>query len=111
MFPMGEALPGWPRCLGREEAASYLGVSVSTFDAEVKSGYWPGPDRRGAKGGRVTWDRLLLDATQDRHSRLKTGTPKPEDVDAQEYESNAWKDRINATAPQHRPQGRHQTAR
>lgn len=65
-------LPGWPRCLGREEAASYLGVSVSTFDDEVKAGYWPPAKRRGLKGGRLTWDRLLIDAFEDRRSGLHT---------------------------------------
>lgn len=104
------ALPGWPRCLGREQAAEYLSVSVSTFDAEVKAGYWPGPDRRGLKGGRVTWDRALLDATQDRHSQLKMTPAEPEDVPPL-HEVDAWKERIDATAQNQRTQGRQQAAR
>jgi predicted DNA-binding transcriptional regulator AlpA len=51
-------------------AAEYLGVSASTFDAEVRSGLWPAPQRRGAKGGRLTWDRHLIDAWADRLSGI-----------------------------------------
>jgi hypothetical protein len=29
-------LPGWPRCLGREQASAYLGVPVDTVDVEVR---------------------------------------------------------------------------
>jgi hypothetical protein len=108
---VADQLPGWPRCLSRDEAAAYLGVSPGTFDAEVRAGYWPKPDRRGAKGGRVTWDRLLLDATQDRHSRLKMGNSEPEDLEATPNEVDAWKERIHATAPQQRPQRHPQAPR
>ncbi len=59
-----------PRYLSRTEAAAYLGVSVETFDEEVRSGQWPPARRRGAKGSRVTWDRVLLDAFADRDSGL-----------------------------------------
>jgi len=104
-------LPGWPRCLGREEAASYLGVSVSTFDAEVKSGYWPGPERRGAKGGRLTWDRLLIDAFVDRRSGLQApsvGAHDPSQVAAMMQtaaEEAALNGVLNAP-PCHRPKHR-----
>jgi len=57
-----------PRYLDRRQAAAYLGVSTSTFDEEVEAGQWPQPRRRGAKGGRYTWDRKLLDSFADRHS-------------------------------------------
>ena len=50
------------KILSREEAARYVGVSVDAFDVEVAAGLWPGPRRRGGKGGRLTWDRALLDA-------------------------------------------------
>lgn len=107
----GAPLPGWPRCLGRMQAAAYLGVSVDTFDAEVKAGYWPGPDRRGAKGGRLTWDRALLDATQDRHSRLKVEPGGPVAVEPIEHEVDAWKERTRGTIPQQRPERHPQAPR
>lgn len=39
----GGTLPGWPLMLRREMAAHYLGMSPSTFDAEVKAGRIPAP--------------------------------------------------------------------
>ena len=96
-------LPHWPRCLTREQAAAYLGVSVATFKAELKTGRWPGPDNRGAKGGVHTWDRLLLDAAQDRHSKLIADPTTLADDGPPAYESDVWKERINATAPHQRP--------
>lgn len=63
-------LPGWPRYLTRAQAAAYLGVSRRTFDLEVRSGVWPGPLRRGPKGGLRTWDRAALDAAADALSSL-----------------------------------------
>ena len=53
--------PNWPLYLSREEASRYLGVSPNTFDIEVKAGFWPQPERRGLKEGRVTWYRLAID--------------------------------------------------
>jgi hypothetical protein len=67
--PVGE-LPDWPRMLGREEAARYLGVSDDVFDQEVRAGLWPPALRRGLRGGRLTWDRLALDRAADRASGL-----------------------------------------
>src|SRR5215472_392870 len=64
------SLPFWPRFLSREEAARYVGVSPETFDGEVALGLWPTARRRGGKGGRLTWDRALLDAVADRDSGL-----------------------------------------
>jgi prophage regulatory protein len=49
-----------PRILRREEAAEYIGMHATTFDAEVKAGNVPRPLRmteRRLKG----WDRLDLD--------------------------------------------------
>ena len=48
-----------PRGLSRVEAARYIGVSPSLFDAMVKEGAMPGPKRIHA---RVVWDRVRLDA-------------------------------------------------
>ena len=55
-----------PRYLSREEAAAYVGVSPNVFESEVRQGYWPPARRRGAREGRLTWDRILLDLAADR---------------------------------------------
>lgn len=73
-------LPFWPRWLARDEAARYVGVCPDVFDQEVRDGLWPPARRRGNKGGRLTWDRALLDAWSDRESALDqdaTPAPKP----------------------------------
>lgn len=71
--------PFWPRYLTRETAALYLGVSTDTFDNEVRAGFWPPPRRRGGRGGRLTWDRAMIDAVADRASGIteqgKAGEP------------------------------------
>lgn len=72
-----------PRFLSRTEAAAYVGVSTSTFDQEVSLGWWPGARRRGAKGTRLTWDRLLLDAAADRASGLQAHL-RPDDPAVQD---------------------------
>lgn len=52
----------WPRGLRREQAATYVGVSPSTFDTLVADGLMPQPKRlRGC----VIWDRKELDAALD----------------------------------------------
>ena len=51
-----------PRGLSRVEAARYLGVGASTFDALVKDGAMPKPKTIGA---RRVWDRHKLDAAFD----------------------------------------------
>lgn len=57
-----ERLPDWPRCMTREVAAAYLGISPSQFDAEVKAGAWPAPLWSGK---RVRWDRQAIDRWLD----------------------------------------------
>jgi predicted DNA-binding transcriptional regulator AlpA len=47
-----------PRGLRRVEAAAYIGVSPTLFDWMIAQGTMPKPKR---VGGRVIWDRLLLD--------------------------------------------------
>jgi predicted DNA-binding transcriptional regulator AlpA len=47
-----------PRGLSREEAAAYVGVSPSLFDALVKDGRMPVPKRINS---RKVWDRLQVD--------------------------------------------------
>lgn len=51
-----------PRGLSREEAARYVGVSATKFDALVKDGRMPPPKRID---GRVVWDRRRLDEKFD----------------------------------------------
>jgi predicted DNA-binding transcriptional regulator AlpA len=51
-----------PRGLNRVQAAEYIGVGTSLFDAMVKDGRMPQPFRVGA---RVIWDRQRLDASFD----------------------------------------------
>lgn len=49
-----------PRCLRREEAASYVGVSPTTFDTMVKAGDMPTGFTYKGHAIRV-WDREELD--------------------------------------------------
>lgn len=88
-----EGLPFWPRFLTREEAARYVGVSASTFDEEVSAGSWPQPQRRGAKGGRVTWDRVLLDQWADRMAGLDIAPPPAPIVPVE----RGWQESISGT--------------
>jgi hypothetical protein len=100
------SLPFWPRFLSREEAARYVGVSPETFDAEVASGLWPAARRRGGKGGRLTWDRALLDAVADRDSGLAgaaAAIPAPAVV-------GVWGERSNGETKGKRPESRPQKA-
>ncbi len=48
-----------PRGLSREQAAIYVGVSPTKFDALVAEGLMPKPKMIG---GRRVWDRLAIDA-------------------------------------------------
>lgn len=63
-------LPGWPRWLSEELAAAFVGLSTNAFRAEVKAGVWPEPRRGGVGGGRVLWDRTLLERASDHMSGL-----------------------------------------
>ncbi len=47
-----------PRGLSRVQAAAYVGVSPSLFDAMIGDGTMPGPKRYHA---RTIWDRVSLD--------------------------------------------------
>ena len=51
-----------PRGLSRAEAAAYIGVSPTLFDAMIGDGRMPGPKRVNA---RTIWDRVKLDAAFD----------------------------------------------
>lgn len=84
------------RFLTRRQAAIYVGVSVSTFDHEVRIGLWPHGRRRGAKGGRLTWDRALLDAAADQQSGLSMAQAGVASA-LESAETAAWEERLNAT--------------
>jgi len=51
-----------PRGLRRQEAAAYIAISATMFDAWVAQGIMPSPKR---VGGIVVWDRLLIDEAFD----------------------------------------------
>ncbi len=69
----------WPRGLGEDQAAPYVGVSTNKFRAEVKAGLWPKPETRG---GRKIWDRHRLDEAWDR--RQTEGDPLMEALNDRE---------------------------
>ena len=93
------SLPHWPRFLSRAQAAAYVGVSIEVFDAEVASGRWPQGLPRGAKGGKLTWDRNALDTAADRLSGLGGSVGGGTSLSP---EAAAWERRLNAKA--HRDQ-------
>jgi predicted DNA-binding transcriptional regulator AlpA len=67
-----------PRGLSRVEAAVYIGVSPSLFDAMVKDGRMPQPKRINS---RAVWDRRRVD---DAFEALPDGTySNPWDRDVQ----------------------------
>jgi predicted DNA-binding transcriptional regulator AlpA len=51
-----------PRGLSRVQAAAYVGVGTTLFDAMVKDGRMPKPFRINT---RILWDRYKLDAAFD----------------------------------------------
>ena len=55
--------PSMPRGFSRVEAAAYIGLGVTFFDAKVADGSLPQPIKIGR---RKLWDRLQLDAVFDR---------------------------------------------
>ena len=61
--------PSARRCLDRKEAASYVGVSVGTFDKLVSSGDMPLPIQFH---GRKVWDKRSLDSSLDIKSGFET---------------------------------------
>ena len=58
-----------PPLLTRSEAATYLGRSVRTFDAEVAAGIWPPAIRLRRK---LAWDKAALDRIVDTFSGIDT---------------------------------------
>jgi predicted DNA-binding transcriptional regulator AlpA len=101
------------RFLSVAEAADYVGVSASTFLAEVRQGLWPPPLRRGSKRTRLTWDRRLIDAHADRLSGLGETRPAAAgttstDLAAAAAEAKLLEKLHAPTPPGARPQRRHQ---
>lgn len=91
-------LPFWPRYLTRVQAALYLGVSVDVFDDEVRHGLWPPPRRRGGKGGRLTWDRMLIDHAADQAAGISHSGPVMNSRRPGRDDGEArWMERINGT--------------
>lgn len=62
-----------PRGLSRVEAATYVGISPTLFDAMVSDGRMPRPKEIN---GRSIWDRLALDKA---FTALPTAGGKPGD--------------------------------
>jgi excisionase family DNA binding protein len=73
-----------PRCLTRDQAATYIGTSVDTIDRAIHSGALPmvrlpvERDRKTGKGNLGQGRRILidvrdLDALIDRSKELRTG--------------------------------------
>ncbi|MFC3227382.1 helix-turn-helix transcriptional regulator [Marinibaculum pumilum] len=73
-----ERLPDWPFGLDRTQAATYLGVGVTTFDEMVGDGRMPPPREIGR---RRLWPRPLLEAAflQLPGGDLDGGAPNPWD--------------------------------
>lgn len=108
-MPAETALPPGliPRFLSRAQAAAYLGVSTDTFTAEVAAGTWPQGRPRGDKGGKLTWDRILLDRAADGWGGLlEKETPAAIAEDARS--ADELERRIYGQAEEKRRQRRHQ---
>ncbi len=67
-----------PRGLSRVQAAAYVGVSPSLFDALVKDGRMPPPKRINS---RVLWDRIRLDAAFEEIPDEESRAANPWDED------------------------------
>ena len=62
-----------PRGLCREQAASYVGISPTTFDRMVSEGLMPGPFPIYA---RRVWDRRKLDIAMDALANADSDAPQ-----------------------------------
>jgi hypothetical protein len=68
-----------PRGLCRVEAAAYVGVSPSLFDAMVRDGRMPGPKLINS---RAVWDRFALDLAFEALPDRDSGSNPWDDVTA-----------------------------
>lgn len=103
-------MPDWPRYLTREQAAIYLGVGKDTFTDEVTAGFWPHGRARGGRGGKLTWDRKLLDLEADRFANLSPTSHAAEQDGPPDPAIEALDRRIDGQAAQNGHQRRHQAA-
>ena len=69
-----------PRLIGRDQAAAYINVSPTTFDAMVEDGLMPAA--RILPGRRRAWDVYELNGAVDRLPRDRDPDATWEDVDA-----------------------------
>lgn len=67
------------RCFDRKEAASYVGVSVGTFDKLVRTGEIPSSIELF---GRKVWDRRALDGAVDAKMTLSRFAAPSRTIDA-----------------------------
>jgi hypothetical protein len=95
------------RFLTRDQAAAYVGVSATTFAAELRAGMWPPALRRGGKGAALTWDRRLLDQCADRLGGLIVASTPGSDLAAAEQ---AALKATRGTTPPNRTQHRNSKA-
>ena len=71
-----------PAMLTRDEAAAYVGVSVTLWDEEVANGMWPPPIKRGRKGTKRTWSVRAIDERIAELDRKAAIDAKQNGVDA-----------------------------
>jgi hypothetical protein len=70
--PGNDNSPCWPRGLSRDQAAAYVGVGTTLFDAMVRDGRMPRPKRINA---RTVWDRFALDVNFEKiDAGMSTGS-------------------------------------
>lgn len=86
--------PSDRRCLDRKEAASYVNVSVGSFDKLIQEGKMPKPIQLL---GRKVWDKRLIDLVLDRMSGLEPADAsyQPSDSATEASSLDAWR-RANA---------------
>ncbi|WP_425419763.1 hypothetical protein [Oricola indica] len=86
--------PSERRCLDRKEAASYVNVSVGSFDKLIQEGKMPRPIQLLR---RKVWDKQMIDRMIDRMSGLKPrdAADQPSDTENGESSLDAWR-RANA---------------
>lgn len=101
-----------PRFLNRKQAAEYVGIGVPTFNQEVALGIWPAARIRGGKGGRLTWDRKLIDLYADRDSGIGVEAPAATSASfpAKAVTTTSLAENMSATLTQNRAERRAQNA-
>lgn len=80
-----------PRLVSREDAAAYVGLSPTAFDAEVAAGTFPGPFPLN-KIRRRLWDVRALDAAMNRAMTIEVA------IDDRETRKARWGERRKGRA-------------